>query len=206
MGKRLAYHFMVLILMLSFSLFLNACTKKVAMREEVIKQKEEMSKAEDKTPSDEEELRLKAEQEKAEREARLKEEALRIEREREDAARKEARLRDEFENEDIHFDFDKFFLTDEARMILARKSTWLLDYPDVRIEIEGHCDERGTNEYNLALGENRAKSAMKDLITLGVKADNISTISYGEERPVEPGHDEEAWARNRRTHFRIVSD
>jgi peptidoglycan-associated lipoprotein len=191
MGKRLAYHFMVLVLMLSFSLFLNACAKNGAMGERVIEQKEEVIKAEDKTLSEEERLRLKAEQEKTEREARLKEEAL---------------YREAFENEDIHFDFDRAFLADEARRILARKTSWLLDHPDVRIEIEGHCDERGTNEYNMALGERRANSAMEYLIAAGVKAGSISTISYGEEKPVDSGHDEKAWAKNRRAHFRIVSD
>lgn len=81
-----------------------------------------------------------------------------------------------------------------------------LGNPGVKIEIEGHCDERGTNEYNIALGERRANSAMQYLITAGVKVDRISTISYGEKRPVDPRRNEAAWAKNRRTHFRIVSD
>ncbi|MFH1625296.1 MAG: peptidoglycan-associated lipoprotein Pal, partial [Pseudomonadota bacterium] len=117
-----------------------------------------------------------------------------------------AALRDEFEKTDIHFDFDKFFLTPEATEILAKKASWLLDNSDVKIEIEGHCDERGANEYNMALGERRSNSAMQYLVTAGVKSDRISTISYGEERPLDPGHNEEAWAKNRRAHFRIVSD
>ncbi|MBA3017220.1 MAG: peptidoglycan-associated lipoprotein Pal [Proteobacteria bacterium] len=206
MGKRLACNFMVFTLMLSFSLFLNACAKKEVIKEKnVIEQKEEAAKAEEK-------LHLKAEEEKAAREARLKEEVARIQREREEAARKEeaakreAQLRKEFENEDVHFDFDGFFLTDKAKEILAKKVSWLLDHPDVRIEIEGHCDERGTNEYNMVLGEKRANSTMKYLITAGVKADRISTISYGEEGPLDAGYNEAAWAKNRRAHFRIVSD
>jgi len=200
MGKRLACNFLVftlmLSLMLSFSLFLNACAKKVIKEEKVIEQKEGVAKAEEKIPSEEERLRLKAEEEKTAREARL----------REEAAKREARLRKEFENENIHFDFDGFFLTDKAKEILAKKASWLLDNPIVKIEIEGHCDERGTNEYNMALGERRANSALKYLITAGVKADRISTISYGEERPVDPGHNEAAWTKNRRAHFRVVSD
>jgi peptidoglycan-associated lipoprotein len=209
MGKRLACNFLVFTLMLSlvlsFSLFLNACATKVVKEEGVIEQKKEVAKTE-------ENLRLKAEEEKATREARLREEALRVQREREEAARKEeaakreAQLRKEFENEDIHFDFDKFFLTDKAKEILAKKASWLLDHPDVRIEIEGHCDEQGTNEYNMVLGERRASSALNYLVTTGVKADRISTISYGEERPLDAGQNEDAWTKNRRAHFRIVSD
>ena len=200
MGKRLACNFLVFTLMLSlmlpFSLFLNACAKKVITEESVIEQKEEVAPAEEKISSEEEKLYLKVEEEKAAREARLKEEA----------AKREAQLRKEFENEDIHFDFDKFFLADEGREILDRKASWLLDHPDVRIEIEGHCDERGTNEYNMILGERRANSAMKYLITAGVKADRISTISYGEERPLDAARNEDAWTKNRRVHSRIVSD
>jgi peptidoglycan-associated lipoprotein len=76
--------------------------------------------------------------------------------------------------------------------------------PNAKIRIEGHCDERGTNEYNMALGERRANSAKKYLIKLGVKESQLSTISYGEEKPLDPGHNEEAWAMNRRAHFAIV--
>jgi len=210
MGKRLACNFLVftlmLSLMLSFSLFLNACAKKEVIKEEnVIEQKEETAKAEEK-------LRLKAEEEKAAREARLKEEAAGIQREREEAAsreeaaKREAELREEFENTDIHFDFDKFSLTNEVREILAKKASWLQGRTDLKIKIEGHCDERGTNEYNMALGERRANSAMKYMVTAGVEASRISTISYGEEMPLDTGQDEDAWTKNRRAHFRIVSD
>ncbi|MDO9566872.1 MAG: peptidoglycan-associated lipoprotein Pal [Candidatus Desulfaltia sp.] len=200
MGKRLACNFIVftlmLSLMLSLSLFLNACAKKGITEESVIEQKEEAAKAEEKIPSEEENLRLKAEEEKAAREARLKEEA----------TKKEAQLREEFENVDIHFDFDKLSLTNEARKILAKKASWLQNNTNVKIQIEGHCDERGTNEYNMALGQRRANSTMKYLIIAGVKVDRISTISYGEERPVDPGCNEAAWTKNRRAHFRIISD
>ena len=196
MLKKLSFNLLVFILMLALSFFLSACVKKAVQEEKVIEQKEEVVKVEEKAPSEEERLRLKAEEEKAAREARL----------REEAARREALLKEEIENVDIHFDFDKFFLTDKAKEILAKKASWLLDNPGVKIEIEGHCDERGTNEYNMALGERRANSAMKYLIIVGVKVDRISTISYGEERPVDPGRNEAAWTKNRRTHFRIVSD
>ena len=80
-----------------------------------------------------------------------------------------------------------------------------MKYPKVKIQIEGHCDERGTAEYNLALGERRSNSAKKYLISLGVPEGRISTISYGKEKPLDPGHNEEAWAKNRRDHFIILS-
>ena len=80
---------------------------------------------------------------------------------------------------------------------------WLRPYPSVRILIEGHCDERGTAAYNLALGERRADTAKEFLVNLGIPADRVTTISYGEEKPVDPGQNEEAWAKNRRAHFEL---
>ena len=102
---------------------------------------------------------------------------------------------------DIYFDFDKFSLKDEARTILKQHAEWLNKNKDVMITVEGHCDERGTAEYNLALGERRANAAAKFLIDLGVDEKRIKTISYGEEMPLDPGHSEAAWAKNRRAHF-----
>lgn len=110
-----------------------------------------------------------------------------------------------FTNEDIHFDFDRYDLSARAREILANKAYFLKQYPSTKILIEGHCDERGTAEYNLALGERRANSAKQYLVQLGISEDRISTISYGKERPLDPGHNEAAWAKNRRAHFVIVS-
>lgn len=104
---------------------------------------------------------------------------------------------------DINFDFDKYNIRPDAREILKEHAEWLLKNPHVRILIEGHCDERGTNEYNLALGEKRANETKRYLVELGVSADRIETISYGEERPLDPRHNEEAWAKNRRAHFVI---
>jgi peptidoglycan-associated lipoprotein len=110
-----------------------------------------------------------------------------------------------FTNEDIQFDFDKYDLNARAREILANKAYFLKQYPNVKILIEGHCDERGTAEYNLALGERRANSAKQYLVQLGISENRISTVSYGKERPLDPGHNEAAWAKNRRAHFVIVS-
>jgi peptidoglycan-associated lipoprotein len=105
---------------------------------------------------------------------------------------------------DIHFDFDRYNIRVEEAEILKENSALLKKYPGMRFQIEGHCDERGTGEYNLALGERRASSAKKYLISLGIQSNRISTISYGEERPFDSGHSEEAWSKNRRAHFVIL--
>jgi peptidoglycan-associated lipoprotein len=110
----------------------------------------------------------------------------------------------EFQNQDIYFDFDKYDLRTDARATLDRKASFLNQNSSVRSQIEGHCDERGTNEYNLALGERRANAAKQYLTTAGISAGRLSAISYGEERPLDPGHNEAAWARNRRAHFVIT--
>jgi peptidoglycan-associated lipoprotein len=102
---------------------------------------------------------------------------------------------------DIHFDFDSYNLSSESRAILEKHANWLLQHKDHYVLIEGHCDERGTNEYNLALGERRAAEAMQYLMDLGIDEARIKTISYGEELPLDSGHNEEAWAKNRRDHF-----
>jgi peptidoglycan-associated lipoprotein len=105
---------------------------------------------------------------------------------------------------DINFDFDKYSLRPEARDILKGHAAWLAKNKDYKMVIEGHCDERGTTEYNLALGERRAAEAMKYLVELGVDAKRMKTISYGKEMPLDPGQTEEAWAKNRRDHFVVA--
>jgi peptidoglycan-associated lipoprotein len=102
---------------------------------------------------------------------------------------------------DIHFEFDQYTLTDEARRVLDAISEALKANRTFLVTIEGHADERGTTDYNLALGQQRAQAAKDYLVSLGVEAERIDTVSYGEERPVDPGHDEAAWALNRRAHF-----
>lgn len=101
----------------------------------------------------------------------------------------------------IHFDFDSYVLKPQARKKLDQNAEILKALSSVEIRVEGHCDERGSDEYNLALGERRAQAAMNYLIALGIDADRMSTISYGEERPLVMGHNEEAWAKNRRAEF-----
>ena len=106
---------------------------------------------------------------------------------------------------DIFFDLDQYLLPEEAQKILQKNAEWLRSHPNARILIEGHCDERGTVEYNLALGERRAQSAKDYLVNLGISLDRISMISYGKEKPFMAGHSEEAWAQNRRAHFLLRS-
>jgi len=103
--------------------------------------------------------------------------------------------------EDIYFEFDKSSLTPAAQDNLLRKAEWLRNNSDATATIEGHCDDRGTNEYNLALGDRRAESAKAFLVDLGVEASRLTTISYGEERPVCTDQTDECWAKNRRDHF-----
>jgi len=104
----------------------------------------------------------------------------------------------------IYFEFDKAVLSKEAIQELNEIGTWLLENPNTKIRIEGNCDERGTDEYNLALGERRARSAKNFLVSLGVASEKIITISFGEENPADPGQHEMAWAKNRRDEFNIV--
>jgi len=111
------------------------------------------------------------------------------------------RAREEFENRDVLFPYDSYVLSHEARALLQDKAKFLKENPDVKALIEGHCDERGTREYNLALGDRRAQAARRYLTGLGIAPERMKTVSYGKERPVDPGHDEAAWSKNRRAHF-----
>jgi len=105
---------------------------------------------------------------------------------------------------DIRFEYDSAALTDEARATLEKHALWLQGRRGVRVTVEGHCDERGTVEYNLALGEQRARAARDYLVSLGVAADRVRVVSYGKERPLDPGTGEAAWAKNRRAHFAVT--
>jgi len=202
----------IIFFVLCIGLITTGCPKKT-----VVKEEPSVSKAEEAAAQRERAAKLEAE--RKEREAREKE----VARIREEAKKAEAQKEFEkslvakktpgiegevFESKllkDIHFDFDKYNIRPGDAEILKENTALLLKYPNVKIQIEGHCDERGTNEYNLALGERRANSAKKYLITLGVAESRISTISYGEEKPLDPSHNEEAWAKNRRAHIVVVS-
>ena len=102
---------------------------------------------------------------------------------------------------DIHFDFDRYEIRPSDADILKKDYLWFKDNPGTRVMIEGNCDERGSIEYNLALGQRRADAAKDFLSTLGVPAAELKTVSYGKEKPVDPAHNEEAWAKNRRDHL-----
>lgn len=139
---------------------------------------------------------------------RAREEAERLRREREEAEARARALAAEVRNMvamRIHFDFDKSAIrpgTDAD--VMQQKLEILQANPALRLEIVGHCDERGSDEYNLALGERRALAAKNYLVSLGVTPENLNTITYGEENPFASGHDEEAWAKSRRAEFNIV--
>ena len=128
---------------------------------------------------------------------RLEEERLRAEA----AARQAAKTA--FVDENVHFEFDSSALTPRAQQVLTAKAAYLRANTGVAAVIEGHCDERGTAAYNMALGERRAEAAKAFLVNLGIAANRLTTISYGEERPLDPRSNEEAWAKNRRAQFVI---
>lgn len=108
---------------------------------------------------------------------------------------------------DTHFKFDSYSLSEHARTILSMNAEWLKKHPDIKIEIEGHCDERGSEEYNLALGTKRARAAYDYMVNEeGIDPDRMQTISYGESVPLDPAHTEEAWAKNRRVHFAVIQN
>ncbi len=105
--------------------------------------------------------------------------------------------------ERVHFDFDKYNIRDDAAAVLATKAEVLMQFSGVKLTIEGHCDERGSIEYNLALGQRRADSTVRYLVSLGLSEDMFNAVSYGKERPVAQGSDEDAWQMNRRSEFVI---
>ncbi|TET92859.1 MAG: peptidoglycan-associated lipoprotein Pal [Desulfobacteraceae bacterium] len=193
--------------------FLSSCAKKQVVTEEkeIKAPPKEVAKVEKEKPVAKEVEEAKEEEVKRAEEARiekLKELEMAKKREAEakideEKAWQERRAAN-VEAEAIYFDFDKSFIRLEYRSVLKKKAEFLKDSPDIHIRIEGNCDERGTNEYNLALGERRATSAAKFLISLGISPDRIETISYGEERPLALGHGKGAWAQNRRDDFVVI--
>lgn len=104
----------------------------------------------------------------------------------------------------IHFDYDKYFIREDAKPVLETDAAWLRKFKTAKVLIEGHCDERGTEDYNLALGEKRAKSALDYLVSLGIVQDRLKTISYGKSQPMDMGHNETAWQKNRRAQFTVI--
>ncbi len=148
------------------------------------------------------------EAEKAKKRARIREQETADQEMRERALKEEearrlksAAEKAQFETEDVFFEFDQYVISDSAKQVLNKKAKWLKEYANARVQIEGHCDERGSTEYNLALGQRRADSAMQYLVSLGISANRLSTISFGKEKPLDSDHSESAWSKNRRAHF-----
>lgn len=188
----------VLLLMVIGMVFMVSCAKKSI----------DSGSLDGKTQLTQEELAAQEAARRAEAEAKERQQAIEAQRLEDEAMKKrqiekESVAKARFENQDILFAYDSAELTPDARMLLKEKAEWLVSHPYAAVTIEGHCDERGTTEYNLALGEKRALAAKGYLIDLGVSANRIRTISYGEEKPLVEGDDEISWAQNRRAHFVI---
>jgi peptidoglycan-associated lipoprotein len=186
------------LIILGGALLFGGCAKKVPPVE-VSDTSTQGAATSDQRLSEEEAARRAREAAIAERERSVTEESMR----RRFAEQAKA-SREEFVNQDVLFAYDSFALSSEAKAALEKKAAWLAENPEVKAQIEGHCDERGTTAYNLALGERRAHATKEYLTALGINTGRLSTISYGEEAPIDPGHSEDAWSRNRRAHFMIT--
>ncbi len=199
MGKKMMTGMIVLAFICSSFLLMTSCAKKQIQVSEPVQPATQEVKAEaDEAAKAAEEAKSASEQEardEAERQARLRE--LKMAQKLADEIRN-------FEAENIYFAFDRSDLTDESKSALREKGNWLRANGDYSVNISGNCDERGTAEYNLALGERRAHAAKKFLMGLGISENRLATISYGEERPVDPGHNDEAWAKNRNDQFTLT--
>ena len=209
--------FSIFILILCLGLFLGGCPKKTVV---VNREQPSVQRPEEARRLEAERAAREAKEAKERELARIKEEEARIkeeeakrpkggELEKSLVAKKERGIEGEvFESKllkDIHFNFDKYDIRREDEEILKENAAWLKKNPKMKIQIEGHCDERGTVEYNLALGERRANNTKRYLVSLGISPNQITIISFGKERPLDPGHNEEAWAKNRRAHIVVLS-
>jgi peptidoglycan-associated lipoprotein len=181
--------FVITILILCIGLIMMGCPKKTVVKEEPSVKKEEPGKPE---------------AEPAAKETKAKEQF-----EKSLVAERTPGIEGQvFESsllKDIHFNFDKYDIRPEDAALLKENAALLKKFPNVKVQIEGHCDARGTVEYNLALGERRANRTKDYLASLGISTARISTISYGKEKPLDPGQNEEAWAKNRRAHTIITA-
>jgi peptidoglycan-associated lipoprotein len=199
-----------LVLCLSVS-FLTGCAKKAALKEEAVVTQEKKPAAQapaaavakDDAAARERALREQTSREQADRDAAAKAAKEAADKAKRDAAAKAAAILKELQIPDINFDFDKYNLKPLAQTTLKNGAPAYLKYKDYKLVVEGHCDERGTVEYNLALGQKRADEAAKYLADLGIEKERIKTISYGKEMPLDKGNDEAAWAKNRRDRFVI---
>ena len=206
--KRLWMGLAVMVLFLPI-VFLAGCTKKASLKNETMATHEQKKilQTPTTTVTDAKEDKARALLEQGLREQTLKDQATKgrtPESGTSKAVENEVAMLKELQIPDIYFDFDEYTLKPENQAILKVGARAYLQYTKYKLLIEGHCDERGTVEYNLALGQKRANEAANYLIDLGIAKERITTISYGKERPLDPGHDEPALAKNRRDHF-VVS-
>lgn len=177
---------LVPVVMVFFMFFTTSCAKKIAQVETAeVTAPPEVSEAVDSSQEDEAlAAQLQEEQQRAEEDARKAAETA-------------------FVEEKVHFAFNSFVLSNQAVALLNKKADYLRSNPGIRISVEGHCDERGDDAYNLALGQRRAESVKTFLVNMGVEAVRVNTVSFGETRPIAAGRDEASWARNRRAEFVI---
>lgn len=195
---------LLIIGLVTSTFFITSCgpSKKEIMAQQ---EAEAKAKAEAEAEAAAARARAEAEAEAAAAKARAEREAAAAaarEKAEAEAAARQALM--EMESEKIYFDYDRSELKPEARAVLTKKAAWLRENTGYSIKIEGHCDERGSTEYNLALGERRADAAAKFLSALGVSSSRISTVSMGEENPVDSRSNETAWAKNRRDEFILI--
>jgi peptidoglycan-associated lipoprotein len=192
MKKRLVLAGIISLMVCFMFIFMTGCAKKTVVKEEAVATKEQ-------APADKGALKDQASKPGlSDKDKSLTDMASKEQAAGEGMAKEKDALAD------IYFDFDKYNLKPESRVVLKGNAEWLAKNKDYKLVIEGHCDERGTTEYNLALGERRAAEAMKYMVELGVVAKRMKTMSYGNEMPLDPGHNEEAWAKNRRDHFVVT--
>jgi peptidoglycan-associated lipoprotein len=213
MKKNLARFGLVALILCLSVVFLTGCAKKAALKEEAVitqEQKPVVAAPAVKAPTDDQAAREQALREQALREQAEKDAAARAaaakaaeEKAKKDAAARAAAILKSLEIPNVHFDFDKSNLKPEAQAILKAAAPAWLKYRDYKLVVEGHCDERGTIEYNLALGERRATEVAKFLVDLGIEKGRVKTISYGKEMPLDKTSNEDAWRRNRRAQFVI---
>ncbi len=200
--------FLTMALILAFGIF-SGCAKKAVRSDtatytpsRVVEPKPSEPKLESKPEASSPDQSAAEEREKKLREESLREEELRKKALQEEAARKAAADREAAlkasKLEPVLFEFDQWSLREDQKEVMAKNAEWLKANPNTKVRLEGHCDERGTAEYNLALGQKRADAVKGFLEGLGISSQRMNTISYGEERPLDPGHDEAAWVKNRR--------
>ncbi len=189
MKKHLTLATVLMVVVCGLFIFNGCAEKKAVVQEESVQQAQQAPAA-----TDDDAARIAKEQ--ADREAALKAQAA-----RDAAAKRSAAALTDLNIQNIYFDFDRSTIRPDAREILKSNAEIFRQKANAQIIVEGHCDERGTAEYNMALGERRAQETKQYLINLGIDASRITTISYGEERPADARSIEEAWAMNRRAHF-----